>query len=354
MAISQPDACIYNQNTAILIEVKTQSPLINEQVENHIRYYLGSATKRRQVTWEDISLKFNQILKQLNNRDKFLISQFLEFLELIGLSEFKGFTKNDFLMLGDIGKMPREDYLDFKRIMHRKIDQFMKKIFPGINTKIHHKKINYRLAQVSADYPDIWSAFYFYDNDPEIHVNFYPNINFNFRDSGIELSYNAEVKSAMALILKKLNRDSDTFINALHRIKDSYVSLYYKLQFYPKDNFVWSLIPGFPIKSKEISRAAILSSIDEINERWNDYKKTLIFQMEAGIIKHPSENPFSTKQIEFAKKRNPKPNFVIRIEKRYEAAALARQKKKIIKFFINELTQFNQIINLVNQPDPSN
>ncbi len=54
-AMTRPDACIYSENTAILIETKTQSPLIQEQVDNHIKQFLGTATKKHTVTWELIS-----------------------------------------------------------------------------------------------------------------------------------------------------------------------------------------------------------------------------------------------------------------------------------------------------------
>ena len=40
--MTRPDACIYSENTAILIETKTQSPLIHEQVDNQIKQFLGS------------------------------------------------------------------------------------------------------------------------------------------------------------------------------------------------------------------------------------------------------------------------------------------------------------------------
>jgi hypothetical protein len=43
---SIPDACIFNSHTAILIEAKTQSPLIEEQIDSHIKNYLGSDTKK--------------------------------------------------------------------------------------------------------------------------------------------------------------------------------------------------------------------------------------------------------------------------------------------------------------------
>jgi len=49
---SRPDACIFSADTAILIEAKTQSPLIEEQLESHIKKYLGSNTTKRVITWD--------------------------------------------------------------------------------------------------------------------------------------------------------------------------------------------------------------------------------------------------------------------------------------------------------------
>ena len=59
---SRPDACIYSADTAILIEAKTQSPLIEEQIDSHIKEYLGSSAIKRIITWEDISERFNNFL----------------------------------------------------------------------------------------------------------------------------------------------------------------------------------------------------------------------------------------------------------------------------------------------------
>lgn len=42
---SIPDACLHSQDTAILIESKTQSPLIREQIQSHIDHFLGTATQ---------------------------------------------------------------------------------------------------------------------------------------------------------------------------------------------------------------------------------------------------------------------------------------------------------------------
>ena len=119
---SMPDACIFNKDTAILIESKTQSPLVYEQIEAHINHFFGSVTKKPiLVTWEEISEKLNLIKKSLPQFDKFLVSQFCDFLDLIGIAEFNGFSSNDFSLLGSLVRTSKEDFLDFKRVFHKKV-----------------------------------------------------------------------------------------------------------------------------------------------------------------------------------------------------------------------------------------
>ncbi len=78
----RPDACIYSQDTAILIESKTQSPLNPKQIQMYIKHFLGTATRERDITWEEISEKFRMISKKLkglvNNGD---VHDFMPFIE---------------------------------------------------------------------------------------------------------------------------------------------------------------------------------------------------------------------------------------------------------------------------------
>jgi len=184
---SQPDACLFNKDTAILIEAKTQSPLISEQVESHIRHFLGTATKQRTLTWEEICERFNGYKSSVNTLDGFLLSQFTQFLNLIGLAEFKGYLASDFSMLGAIGKISDEEYLDFKRLFHRKMEKFMDLLNEEIEPAFQFKTYIYQVGKVNPKSPVIWSAFSFID-DVKTHVNHYPNINFSFSEHGIQLA----------------------------------------------------------------------------------------------------------------------------------------------------------------------
>jgi len=77
---SRPDACVFNKDTAVLIEAKTQSPLVKEQIESHIKQYLGSTTQKRTITWEEIGENSKTVRKSLPPGDQFIVSQFCAFL----------------------------------------------------------------------------------------------------------------------------------------------------------------------------------------------------------------------------------------------------------------------------------
>ncbi|MFC1580066.1 hypothetical protein ACFL4N_04070 [Thermodesulfobacteriota bacterium] len=337
------DACIFNKDTVILIESKTQSPLIEEQLKSHIHHYLGTATKERIITWEEISEKLHMLKKGISSQDRFLIFQFTEFLELIGIAEFNGFSCDDFTMLGRIGRISDEDYLDFKRMLHKKIEKFMVLLDEDVGPNLDFKNYGWRTAKVNPKGPSIWSAFYFYDDDPDIHVNKYPNLNILFREHGMELSLNAEIQSSMKYVLKHLKKsgnDYDRFSNGLKKFD---LSLFYKLQYLPMDNFVWNLIPGYPKPAAELKADQIISSIEKFEKDWPDIRDTLLFQMRAGLIKRSSGRVFNDKEIQFAEKKNNKPTYAFRIEKRYPAADIGTMEKKLVPFFKKEILKLKKI-----------
>jgi hypothetical protein len=338
-ATSRPDACIYSEDTAILIEAKTQSPLIEEQIESHIKEYLGTNTERRRITWEEINETFNSLKKSLNEKDKFLLTQFCRFLGLIGIAEFTGYTSSDFEMIGSRDKIPKEDWLDFTRILKKKnekfINQFRKEIEPSFKFK------NFKTHNTS-----LWSIIYFYDDNPNIGVNEYPNLNFGLYEYGLEISVNAEIKSSIRLINRRLKNKPDEFDKIANAIKDFHFSLHYKLQFRPRA-LIWNLVPGFPINMTAFKSEEIISAIKAFEKGWKNYKRTLLFQMETGIIKHWSGRFFSETEIEFAKNKNPKPNFAMRIAKKYSANEIGKKGKKIFSFLKNEVLKLKKLIQFV-------
>ncbi|NUO83376.1 hypothetical protein HUU05_25165 [candidate division KSB1 bacterium] len=341
---SQPDACIFNEDTAILIEAKTQSPLIDEQVESHIKHYLGTAVKRT-LTWEELSEKFKSI-NSTDARDKFLLSQFTEFLSLIGLAEFQGFSTSDFEMLGAIGKMTQEDYLDFKRLFHRKAEKFMALLQDQIKPTLAFKNHDHQVGRVDSRYPVVWSAFYFYDDD-KTHVNEYPNINFIYNEQGMKLSLNAETRPAIDKIVSFMKRDAKSFDGLARDLNGFNFSLYYKYQYLPKDHFIWNLIPGYPTAMPDFKAKDALATFENFGHDWQDYTKTLFFEMENGMRRHPSGKPYSEKELKCARLFNKTPNYVIRIEKRYPPSQVEESQKRIVGFFETEILRLKKLVEAI-------
>jgi len=347
---SRPDACFFNKYTSVLIEAKTQSPLIKEQVQNHIKHYLGTATKERTLTWESISEKFKSVSTALLPSDKFLVFQFCEFLELIGIAEFHGFSSSDFSMLGSIMTSTEEDYLDFKRMLHRKIEKFMSLLHAEVKQSISFKNNQWKVMQVSAKSPVVWSAIYFYDEVTNIHVNHYPNIDFMFTEHGMELAVNGEIQSSLKMILSRVREFPDKFYSIAQKLDGFVFSFFYKFQYCPRNNFIWNHIPGFPREMNAISAKEIIDKKRGVEKDWSDTKHTLVYQMKSGRARHSSGRVFKDTEIKFAKKQNRQPNYAIRIEKSYPVAEVAKlDKHKIIKFFKNEISLLGDCIKFIIQ-----
>ncbi len=343
---SIPDACIFNDNTAVLIEVKTQSPLVEEQIEKHVENYFGTKTKRKTISWESISRKFKSITVS-NPLDKLLIKQFRDFLELIGIAEFTGFRKSDFRMLDDIGKVPTEDYIDFKRIFMKKVEKFTKHLDDEIKQIITTKNFKPYIMRSGANIPEAFSAFYFYDESPNIHINKYPNINFIYGEAGIQLTITGEIKSSFNIILKKITQEPEKFSKFAKKMSAFNFFLYYKVQFLPMNNFLWNLVPGFPQKMGSFQSESIMTYIKIFEKNWHNFLHTTLFQMKSNVLKHSTGRFFNEKEIDYAANRNPKPHFAIRIGKRYDPSQVHELGKEVVTFFKNEISKLNPLIDFV-------
>lgn len=346
-SISHPDACIYNDNTAILIEAKTQSPIIIEQNASHIKHFLETTTATPTITWEQISERFKLLKGNLKASDRFLVSQFCDFLDLIGIADFDGFSESDFKMLGSIGKITTEDYMDFKRIFVRKIEKFMEQLKGNIEPIINTKNFKSHIVKGKLKSPGAFSAFYFLDENTNTHINKYPNLNFIYSETGIHFSITGEIQSSFNWILNKIKEHPNKFSKIADKLKEFNFFIYYKLQFAPMNSFLWNLIPGFPKKMGTFQADEINSAIADINKNWEKLRTTIIYQMETKALKHDTDRYFNPKEISFAANKNSKPKFAIRIGKRYEPAQIEKLGKKIVPHFKKEIFKLKDLIDLL-------
>jgi len=291
-----PDACIFNGETAILIEAKTQSPLIEQQIDSHIKHYFGTSTRKAIVTWEQIIDRFKNIKGNLNQLDRFLVDHFCRLLDMIGVADFNGFQYFDFAMLNSIGKVTNEEFLDFKRVLNRKIDKFMSLLTSDLRSDFSFKNFGVHAGKAALSKAS-WSSIYFYDTDVSKVISEYPKLNFDFRDHGIELSINAEVKSTLNRLLSRMKQHPAEFEAIASDITEFELLLFYKLQYLPQNHFIWNLVPGFPQNMAKFRAEYLFSAIDAFEKDWDKFRKTLLFKMESGMERHGSGRPFKKKSL---------------------------------------------------------
>jgi hypothetical protein len=316
--------------------------LIRQQLDAHIQTYLGSATAQRIITWEDIGERLAGLEGSLDSGTRFLVEQFRGFLDLIGIAAFNGFQESDFSTLGAIGSMSREEFMDFKAVMHAKIWKFMHLLEQGIGTSWKSKPYAPHVSRLVYS-PDIWSAFSFHDGDPDIHVNRYPNVNFNFREDGIELSLNAETQPALKIIRDAMQYHPDAMQLSLKSL-ESDVLLYSKLQYAPQDHFIVQLIPGYPWPAREYRVEQLEEDIAAFITTWDRHRATTLYEMRHGRIRHATGRFFNEHEIAHASQKNPRPNFVFAIGSRFKAHLIVEQKRKLVSTFVQELKAMNGLL----------
>ena len=179
-------------------------------------------------------------------------------------------------------------------------------------------------------------------------INDYPNINFIFREQGVELALNAEIQSAVNRMILKMKEMSSEFDKIVNTLEDFNFSLQYKYQYLPQDNFIIDFVPGYPKKTTIVRTENIIDTMDQFREQWEEFKETLLFKMKSGILKHPSGRFFNEKEQLHAEKRNPNPNFIIQIMNNYPSNQIDALKKGVVTFFRNEIFKIKKLAEFVN------
>lgn len=87
----RPDGLLLSDDFSILFEVKTKSPLDKKQIKDYNTKFYNSKASVTTLFWEDIYSELEKVeLKGLNSKERFLLTQFLQYLELINLAGFQG------------------------------------------------------------------------------------------------------------------------------------------------------------------------------------------------------------------------------------------------------------------------
>ena len=152
----------------------------------------------------------------------------------------------------------------------------------------------------------------------------------------------------MKRILYRIGKEPEVFNGISRKIEDFIFLLFFKLEHRPR-NFIWKIVPGYPQKMGSFTANDLFDSIDKFEIEWNLFKSTLLYEMKSGREKHPKGKLFNEKEIEFAKNRNVKPLYVIRVAKFFPVAQIDKYGKKVISLFKNETIRIKDIAMFTNQ-----
>jgi hypothetical protein len=95
---SRPDAWIVGKDFVVLIESKVLARADQEQMMLHFNKLLGGdkPPKYRETTWAEIHRFFLDLRPRLQGLEAWLVQQFTEYLEVIGMNDFCGFRQDFF------------------------------------------------------------------------------------------------------------------------------------------------------------------------------------------------------------------------------------------------------------------
>jgi len=96
---SIPDAWIYGDDCVVLIESKTKGSLEWDQMRSHFQKLQVGAKQQPRCkvqTWAEVHQFFVEMSPKLNGQDEWIVKQFTQYLEEIGMAEFTGFEQEVF------------------------------------------------------------------------------------------------------------------------------------------------------------------------------------------------------------------------------------------------------------------
>jgi len=163
----------------------------------------------------------------------------------------------------------------------------------------------------------------------------------------MKLTFNAETQSSVKRFLSSFKNDPEKIDAVLTLIPEMKLLIYYKLQYLPMNNFVWDFIPGFPKDTGKFRLAEIFEEIQTFKKQWGNFRSTILYKMESGILRHPSGRLFNKTEMDFVSAKNPRPNYVIRFGRQYTVEEMVKKQKGIVTFFKKEITKLKPLVELV-------
>lgn len=355
---SIPDGVIHDGNTVILIEAKTQSPVDKSQLERHKDNFVPGANEI-EFTWEDVYDLFRGMAPSLKEKDKFLVEQFCEFVEIIGMSSFCGFNQEDFYVLKfdkNAGKEVKEIREENLRLLRNKL----KLLDLELRSKKYIEEPPYepQFGVIREEIECLWFAHNYFE-DRAHHTN----LNFTLESDGFYIDVNAEVADSFRKFLANIKKQPNQLNSLLSGIPfDFEVAIWTKLPLQPEkaNRFHWYLIDKITGKRNLDISKWIVDKVDDIKLNFNEYTRKMIEDCklkkgEESIKWYVKNYVDGIKKVKrngvkkLMRRRNPLSSCALRIRHVIpKDEILKMQKIEFLSRVSNVAGQFRQIIDFAN------
>jgi len=217
----------------IFIEVKVDSPLDENQLKNHLKSiddgYLLCITPREEdkkavnkignhalkfITWKEVYRCFENYLSKANgSKAKFLIRQFLDYLESINMAPFTGWNKKDFEAFLNIEDDPERE---LRLRVKEKMNQYLKELKDILNKEKLFYDLEIHVGNVKKNSNHVWGVLCPPPIKDKVHT---PHFNFVIDSNEFAIGVQIEGKYPSKKMENYINLEKEKFLEILGKLE---------------------------------------------------------------------------------------------------------------------------------------
>jgi hypothetical protein len=205
---SLPDAWIYGSDYVVLIESKTTGSLDAGQMQRHFQKLRAGKDQPpmcKVCTWAEVHQFFRTLLGGLVGKDRWIVGQFTQYLEGVGMAEFTGFAPEIFDYF-----IARSDE-DARQTVRGTMASFAEKIVDRLRSEAQgfdDWSWNKHLGNLGQNDDHCWVAFFDAGKQKWRH---WAHQTISVSCSGLTVYVNVELKPAIDRLRSRVSQNRQTF-----------------------------------------------------------------------------------------------------------------------------------------------
>ena len=214
---SIPDAWLYGDDYIVLIESKVRGPLEAGQMRKHLHKLQAGTAQQPECkvrTWAEVHRFFKALpdeLKNVTDLNRWLIGQFTQYLEWIGMAEFAGLEQG---MFDYFATRPDGRNDDDRQWVYGTMQSFAARVLERVQSIDSSFYEDYHVGQLQLKGDYCWAAFGLRDKKfkPQAHQTM------SLYEHRLDVFVNVELKPAVEKLKKKIRQDKQAFREIILRL----------------------------------------------------------------------------------------------------------------------------------------